>query len=80
MLVSQFSCGSMLVLVLISIKASTILFLLAQIPNSVAVVDLWVGRPAPAPAELGLSDSVRSGLLVRCDSTFFRSSVSSFFP
>ena len=40
-------------------QASTVLFLLAQIPNSVAVVDLWVGRPAPTPDELGLSDSVR---------------------
>jgi len=43
--------------------ASTFLFLLAQIPGSVAVVDLWVGRPAPSPEQLGLSDEVTAVLL-----------------
>mmetsp|Transcript_16121 Transcript_16121/g.32970 ORF Transcript_16121/g.32970 Transcript_16121/m.32970 type:complete len:457 (-) Transcript_16121:73-1443(-) len=52
-----------LVLGMQSSGASTVLFLLAQIPNSVAVVDLWVGRPAPQPGELGLSDTVSCILL-----------------
>jgi hypothetical protein len=43
--------------------ASTFLFLLAQIPHSVAVVDLWVGRSAPSPDILGLSSSVQLVLL-----------------
>jgi hypothetical protein len=43
--------------------ASTFLFLLGQVPGSVAVVDLWVGRPAPTPPELGLSDQVTCVLL-----------------
>jgi hypothetical protein len=43
--------------------ASTFLFLLGQVPGSVAVVDLWVGRPAPTPAELGLSEQVTCILL-----------------
>jgi len=48
--------------------ASTFLFLLGQVPDSVAVVDLWVGRPAPTPAELGLSEQVTCILLkVRID-------------
>ena len=40
--------------------ASTFLFLLAQIPGAVAVVDLWVGRPAPRPEDLLLSDEVKT--------------------
>ena len=49
--------------------ASTFLFLLAQIPGSVAVVDLWVGRPAPRPEDLGLSDQVTCVLLKATVST-----------
>jgi hypothetical protein len=52
--------------------ASTFLFLLAQIPGSVAVVDLWVGRPAPTPEMLGLSDEVTAVLLKATISTEVR--------
>ena len=38
--------------------ASTFLFLLAQLPYSVAIVDLFVGRSAPPPWDLGLTKSV----------------------
>ncbi len=37
--------------------ASTFLFLLAQIPRSVGIIDLYVGRPAPGPGDFDLSVS-----------------------
>lgn len=54
--------------------ASTFLFLLAQIPNTAAVVDLWVGRPAPTPEQLRLSSSVSAVVLKVCSVylSFFR--------
>ena len=43
--------------------ASTFLFLLAQLPRTVAVVDLWVGRPAPRPEDLDLATDVEAIVL-----------------
>ena len=37
--------------------ASTFLFLLAQLPRSVGIIDLYVGRPAPSPGDFDLSVS-----------------------
>ncbi len=43
--------------------ASTFLYLLAQLPHSCAVLDLWVGRDSPRQDHLGLSDKVQAVLL-----------------